>query len=74
METGDRDICDPETLFSNLSRDMLNHELPAKSIPGLLLKNTKNRYKVIKFESLGSSCFNKFRLFFNKKCRMITSI
>ena len=66
METGDRDICDPETLFSNLSRDMLNHELPAKSIPGLLLKNTKNRYKVIKFESLGSSCFNKFRLFLTK--------
>ena len=27
METGDRDICDPETLYSNLSRDMLNHEL-----------------------------------------------
>ena len=32
IEAGDRDICDPETLcLSNLSRDMLNHELPSLS-------------------------------------------
>ena len=33
METEDRDICDPDiyTVVSNLSRDMLNHELPSLS-------------------------------------------
>ena len=32
-----------------------------------LLKNTENRYKVIKFESLWWSCHIEFWLFFNKK-------
>ena len=33
METGDRDIYDPDTsMFSNLSRDMLNHKLPSLSL------------------------------------------
>ena len=31
METRDRGICDPETLYSNLSRDMLNHKIPSLS-------------------------------------------
>ena len=31
METGDSSKCDPDTVFSSLSRDMLNHELPSLS-------------------------------------------
>ena len=43
-ETGDRDICEPETLcFSNLSRDILKHKLPSLSpfsrgVEGALVK------------------------------------
>ena len=55
METGDRDICDPETLCSNLSRGMLNHELPSLSPVSIFSNFTKSHCWLLRV--LGVKCY-----------------